>query len=56
MATSFAIVPLIPSRRVRRRNLSAKGCLPDGCLPSGCLPDDFLRIMQAIKNYLYPIT
>ncbi|MDR1269684.1 MAG: hypothetical protein LBK82_09170 [Planctomycetaceae bacterium] len=28
MAIQFAIVNLIHSRRVRRRNLSAKGCPP----------------------------
>ncbi|MDR1268876.1 MAG: hypothetical protein LBK82_05075 [Planctomycetaceae bacterium] len=28
----FAGVNLIHSRRVRRRNLSAKGCPPDDCL------------------------
>ncbi|MDR1268085.1 MAG: hypothetical protein LBK82_01040 [Planctomycetaceae bacterium] len=36
---SFAIVNLIHCRRVRRRNLSAKGCPPTkGCLPADCQP------------------
>ncbi|MDR1269870.1 MAG: hypothetical protein LBK82_10125 [Planctomycetaceae bacterium] len=30
--TPFAIVNLIPSRRVRRRNRSANGCPPYDCL------------------------
>ncbi|MDR1271006.1 MAG: hypothetical protein LBK82_15940 [Planctomycetaceae bacterium] len=32
-ATPLTIVNLIHCRRVRRRNLSAKGCPPYGCLP-----------------------
>ncbi|MDR1270117.1 MAG: hypothetical protein LBK82_11390 [Planctomycetaceae bacterium] len=42
-ATPFIVVHLIPSRRVRRRNLSAKGCPPiKGCLPTKGRPPDNL--------------
>ncbi|MDR1268109.1 MAG: hypothetical protein LBK82_01160 [Planctomycetaceae bacterium] len=33
LAIEFAIVNLIHCRRVRRRDLSAKGRPPDNCLP-----------------------
>ncbi|MDR1271075.1 MAG: hypothetical protein LBK82_16295, partial [Planctomycetaceae bacterium] len=35
--TSFAVVHLILCRRVRRCNLSAKGCLPCSRPPDDCL-------------------
>ncbi|MDR1268115.1 MAG: hypothetical protein LBK82_01190 [Planctomycetaceae bacterium] len=38
LSHNFAVVNLIHCRRVRRRNLSAKGCLPRGCPPDDCLP------------------
>ncbi|MDR1271247.1 MAG: hypothetical protein LBK82_17185 [Planctomycetaceae bacterium] len=39
MATQIAVMNPVHSRRVRRRNLLAKGCLPlkKDCLPDNCL-------------------
>ncbi|MDR1268515.1 MAG: hypothetical protein LBK82_03215 [Planctomycetaceae bacterium] len=44
MATSFAVVNLVHSRRVRRRDLSAKGRPPT----KGCPPDDCLSLTKIL--------
>ncbi|MDR1268053.1 MAG: hypothetical protein LBK82_00880 [Planctomycetaceae bacterium] len=43
----MAIVNLIHCRRIRRRNLSAKGCPPT----KGRSPDDCLPLMKILLKY-----
>ncbi|MDR1269035.1 MAG: hypothetical protein LBK82_05890 [Planctomycetaceae bacterium] len=47
-ATPFTVVYLIHCRRVRRRNLLAKGCPPYVYLPDDCL----LLTRISLKYYL----